>query len=675
MRSFLRKFESWASSPRSIPWVFLVVAFLVYGLFVWRHGFYWDDLPMTWIRYELGPEAMRLYFSTSRPVWAVLYQITTKFIPQVPLYWQVFAILLRWLGVVILWMFMRQLWPGRSQLAFLTGLFFLLYPGFNLQWVSFLTSHFYIVICIFFLSFLLMLWSFRNRERYWALTFAAVILSLLNLWMLEYFYFLELLRPFIILYALLQSQPGQRLWEIVKRTLLRWLPYLVAFLLNVFYRAFVFTNVAYENVLVSELRADPLGASLKLIGQIFSDLWLVTGQAWSTVFQLPSPAVDGPRTTLLYVFTALSVGMVIAIYLFRFLRDEHEKHKSPAGWAIFIGFVAILLGGGPYWLATLELSLAFPASRFTMSFMLGISLCMAGILDLLPLRIRAVLVTLLITFTAGRHVMVSDAFRRDWQAQKDMFWQMTWRAPGLKPNTLVLMNEELSFYADNSIGAPLNWIYAPDSKEIRFMLFYPTNRLDASLPALEKDIPIHYDYIGGQFNGNTSDALAFYYDPPACLRLLDPYLDANNRFILDESLMREAAALSNPDRIVNIPSSVMPNVYGPEPAHGWCYYFEKAELARQFGEWETVTRLGDEAFALTDYPNNPLERFVFIEGYAHTGNWDRALKLSKESYRISKEYVGPLLCRLWERIETETGDSVGRSESISEAKNLFACNP
>jgi hypothetical protein len=119
----------------------------------------------------------------------------------------------------------------------------------------------------------------------------------------------------------------------------------------------------------------------------------------------------------------------------------------------------------------------------------------------------------------------------------------------------------------------------------------------------------------------------------------------------------------------------MPAIYRPEPAHGWCYYFEKADLARQFGEWDSVTRLGDEAFALNDYPNNPLERFVFIEGYAHAGEWDRAIELSNVSYKVSKDFVGPSLCRLWERIETETTGGVDRSEAISKAKNLFACNP
>jgi hypothetical protein len=254
---------------------------------------------------------------------------------------------------------------------------------------------------------------------------------------------------------------------------------------------------------------------------------------------------------------------------------------------------------------------------------------------------------------------------------------MAWRAPGLKPDTLVLMNERLIFYADNSLSAPLNWIYAPDnhSDQISYVLFYPTNRLGASLPELEPAIPIQYDYIAGRFHGNTSQVVAFYYDPPACLRLLDPDVDPNNRFISAESHMREASALSNLDQILASGTSTLPEAYSPEPAHGWCYYFQKADLARQMGDWDSVTRLGDEAFALNDYPNNPLERFVFIEGYAHAGDWDLARKLSRESYQVSKEYVGPLLCRLWERIETETPDGPEKSDVLSEIKSMFACKP
>jgi protein involved in temperature-dependent protein secretion len=63
--------------------------------------------------------------------------------------------------------------------------------------------------------------------------------------------------------------------------------------------------------------------------------------------------------------------------------------------------------------------------------------------------------------------------------------------------------------------------------------------------------------------------------------------------------------------------------------------------------------LADRALKLDDYPNDPLERFVFVEGYAHAGEWEKALEQAQISYQVSKSFVGPLLCRLWERIERE----------------------
>jgi hypothetical protein len=91
------------------------------------------------------------------------------------------------------------------------------------------------------------------------------------------------------------------------------------------------------------------------------------------------------------------------------------------------------------------------------------------------------------------------------------------------------------------------------------------------------------------------------------------------------------------------------------------------------GDWGEVVKLGNKAFKLDDFPNNPVERFVFIEGYAHVGEWDQALEYSKVSYKVSKDYVGPLLCKLWNRIEAETGESPGRSDALSRFQDMVAC--
>jgi hypothetical protein len=118
----------------------------------------------------------------------------------------------------------------------------------------------------------------------------------------------------------------------------------------------------------------------------------------------------------------------------------------------------------------------------------------------------------------------------------------------------------------------------------------------------------------------------------------------------------------------------MPAVYGPEPAQNWCFYFEKADLARQQGDWQQVAALGDRAFSSGDYPNDPVERFVFVEGYAHAGDWAKAVEYSVQSHRVSPDFVDPMLCRLWDRIDQETVSSPEKSASMAEIQKKFRCS-
>src|SRR5215208_393627 len=538
--------------------ILLLFAVLAYGLLIPQLGFYWDDLPMSWIRYELGPSAMTRYFSTNRPVWGVLYQLTTRLLPQIPLYWQIFALIWRWLGAVVVWGIVRELWKDKPRFALSVALLFLLYPGFNQQWGSYLYSHFFIVIFFYFYSIYL---SLKRK------TIPALIFSALNLWMMEYFFPLEFARVGFLWTSLREEYPNPR--DRVRPTLKLWTPYLALFILAVLSRLFIFNNQVYGFGLMSQLKSAPLATLFLLIQNAVTSLWIVLGAAWVQTFTAINPAVHGVRTIALYVVITLTVFGMALFFLFKQRADMTNRNDS--FYAIGLGLFLLPFAGAPFWLTGLTISLSHPASRFTLPFLFAVSLIVAGLIQFVPVHFRYYLLAMLIALAAGRQFLWSTDYLRNWQAQKNLFWQMTWRAPGLKPNTLVLMNEELSFYADNSLSAPLNWIYDPHSSadEIGYVLFYPTNRLDESLPSLQKNIAIQYDYIAGQFNGNTSQAVAFYYDPPACLRLLEPDLDANNRYILAESLMREAAALSEREQILDESGVSLPQVYGPEPEHGW----------------------------------------------------------------------------------------------------------
>jgi len=649
-----------------------LLALLAYGLLLPFQGFYWDDLPMSWIRYQLGPAAMMRYFANNRPVWGLLYQITTRIFPHVPIYWQVFALFWRWVGAVLVWAIVRQIWPQRKTFAVGVSALFLLYTGFNQQWVAYLYSHFFIVLAFFLLSFFCMLLALQRKSA--LLTAAALIFSALNLWMMEYFFVLEMARPAVIWLALRRDFPTPR--QRLRPGLRIWLPYLAVFLLAVLSRLFIFNNQVYGFGLLPKLKAEPLVTSLSLLQNILLSLWTVVPAAWAQVFHLPQSSVYGWRTLLVYgAVTLIAFGLMMLFFWREQAAGPERSAGETAREAIALGLWMLPLACAPFWLIDLPVTLGFPANRFTLPAMLAASLILAGLLEGVPIRWRSALLASLVALAVGRQFLWATDFRRDWEAQKNLFWQMTWRAPALAPQTVVLLNERLAFYADNSLGAALNWIYAPQnhSDQIAYLLFYPTNRLGASLPDLQPGLPIQYDYLAGRFQGNTSQAVAFYYDPPACLRLLEPDFDPVNRLIPEESLMRQAARLSSPRPILSEPLAQMPAVYGPEPAHGWCYYFEKADLARQEGDWQQVVALGKVAFSLDDYPNDPVERFVFIEGYAHVGEWQRALELSQVSYRVSKEVVGPLLCRLWQRLEAETASSAERAEVLSQVRMKFGC--
>jgi hypothetical protein len=641
----------------------LIAAILAYGLLIPQLGFYWDDLPMSWIRYQLGADAMTKYFSTNRPVWALLYQVTTHILPQVPIYWQVFAFFWRWVGAVTLWAIVKKLFPQREKFALTLSLLFLLYPGFNQQWASYLYSHFFIVLFFFLLSFLLMLHG---------KTIPALIFSALNLWMMEYFFVLELIRPFIIWTSLEEESltPNKRF----ARTFKLWTPYLAVFALAVFSRVFIFNNQIYGFSIKDELAKAPVETIALLLQNILSSLWAVTGEAWALIFQFSNPSVDGPRITLIYATVVIAVaGLVMLGWRNQVQVEERSEHRS-VWWVIVLGAVMLLLGGPPFWLANVPVSLGFPANRATLSFMLGVSFILAGALEYVPVKIKYAIAAAFIALAAGRQFLWANEFRRDWIYQKNLFWQMTWRAPGLEKNTIVLLNENLEYYADNSLSAALNWVYAPDNHTdvVDYVLFYPTNRADLSL---KLNTPVKYDLLAGTFEGNTAQAVVFYYSPPRCLRLLDPEIDAQNRLIPDDSLLRDAASLSSTTPILSEPIARIPQVYGPEPAHGWCYYFQKADLARQMGDWQAITQLGDVAFALNDYPNDPVERFVFVEGYAHTANWEKAVKLSMDSYGVSRKITGPLLCKLWDRIARETKDTPERKVTLDAVQSKLECSP
>jgi hypothetical protein len=289
-------------------------------------------------------------------------------------------------------------------------------------------------------------------------------------------------------------------------------------------------------------------------------------------------------------------------------------------------------------------------------------LILTAVLGLLvhPLPLRLGLAALLLGLAAGVHYRSQLTYSREWVTLQSFLWQLRWRIPDLAPGTTLITNDiPLRYYSDNSVTAPVNWMYSPENHTLQmdYMLFYPTVRVGRALSRPEPGLPIFQPYRAASFTGSTSQVLALYYAPPGCLRVLD--------VVLDDSMPNLPASLSAWVPLSRLDlirteggAEHVPPLLTREPAHDWCYYFEMADLARQRGDWGEVVELGNRGFA-EDHPNDASERLVFIEGNAHLGNWKRAEELSLEALEQNPA-VDRMVCQTWRRIVEQIGSDAAR---------------
>jgi hypothetical protein len=680
MKKIITLWEKINFSNRSTPWFILLVAILSFGILIPWAGFSWDDWAFTWISHHFGAEGLSQYFSTNRPVWGFFYQISTSLLGDAPWQWQIFGILFRWLSALLLWLLMRSLWPKRKHMALWATLIFIVYPGFRQQAIAITYGHFYLIYSAFIASLLFMVLAYRKPEQFAIFTGISLLLSAVNLYSMEYFFTLEAIRLFI-LFGLLQSVQDKKKWL---NTLKLWIPYGLILLSSVIWRLFLFPYQTqnYEPLFLQTLKNNPLLAFWQLIQQIVHDLYWTIVIGVNQAFSLPHFTEFGRLSTMMYFALIVIAAILSFLYLLAYQKEQIQKEEKVRQliWVMTLGLFTAVMAGWPFWLTNLPIGLEYPNSRFTIPFILGTAIFWAGLLELMPSPrwIRHLVLSVWLAFSIGQQFVSATDFRRDWDVQQQLFWQLSWRVPELKPGTTIVANDLPIMYAsDNSLTSPLNWMYAQviNENEIDYLFAYPSIRLGASIPSYESGTPISENYLAARFHGSSDQMLSIYFQPPGCLHVLDPMVD-NYNSLLPPSL-RETVPYSNLN-VVNLdgkfaaepPASIFRN----EPKHRWCYYYQKAALAQQKQEWQQVTELGNEAFNIGDYPNDPTERFPFIEGYAHVGNWQRALELSDESAAIS-ELVHPMICKLWERIAEQTVDSSEKADTILTVRSQLNCNP
>jgi hypothetical protein len=312
------------------------------------------------------------------------------------------------------------------------------------------------------------------------------------------------------------------------------------------------------------------------------------------------------------------------------------------------------------------------------SMMIGGSLLLLGVIELLVKNNRAKnhIFALIIALGIGQQFFNANIFRRDWEDQRNIYWQMAWRIPALQPNTILLTHQmPIDYETDASFTAPINWTYAPNysRSDVPYLMLYTEKRVGGgTLPALKPNIPITFNYRTVSFYGNTSQAVVIYMPRGGCLRVLDPAQGDTETYSRLPATLTDAIPLSNPSRIIINPETVATPMFFSEPKHEWCYYFTKAELAQQAGNYQEVISLGTEAASLGYQPTDQNEWLVFIKAHALTGNLQTAKSIStaalKEDARVRRG-----VCSAWRQIQNQ--ESAENKTEIDQIVLAFECKP
>jgi len=665
----------WPAFRHLFPWLLLALAGLVYGVLIPWLGLYWDDFPYVYFGHVLGTTQYHRVFFDERPFLPVLYNLTAPIFNENPITWQIFALVGRWALALCFGWLVRLIWPKKDELSIIATVLFLVYPGFSQQWVSNIYSRIYILEILFLLSLGWMIQAARASQRSWLYSFMALIAGCVSLLGSEYFFGLEFIRPLLLWFVLRAEDRPRPAWQ----ALLRWLPYLALTTGFGIWRGLMVQTSLYD------VRAEFTGgipqAMMHLAGTLLRNTFEGGLLAWGQSFTMPFLQDWKQKTSLMAAGIAFC-GLVWSLWVGHKAVTHDKKGFHDHLWQpLLAGIAMLLLAGAPMWAAGLPVKLEFPYNRFLLAFMPGSALLLAATISWLRKRwAKVLIISLLITAASGWHFSIANSYRVEWFNLRAMLRQLTWRAPGIQPGTLLVAYElPFQYYSDNSLTAVVNWTYAPEYSggDLPYLVAYQSVRKESTLKNLSANIPVTAPFRSLQFKGNTSNLLVLYQPEEGCLRLMDDVYASLASLPRADERLSAAVTLVNLERIQpdpKQPAVPIPQYFPGDGQDDWCYYFEKADLARQMGDSARVAALWDAAKKDGYSPRNPFELQPFIEGLGMDGRLDEAINLTRQLFPLHPS-ADAGLCQIWGRIKSAQPESISKLPGIESLLGDMRCAP
>ncbi len=633
-----------------------------------RIGYMNDDWYLMYSAKVYGPRVFIDIFSVDRPARALVMMTAYTLFGDNPLYYNLSAYAFRLIsGLAFFWL-LRMLWPRQQGVLLIAALFYLIYPGFlsQVNGIDYQSQMVSLAAALLSIALSVRAWFSRRLSEKALMLIAATLLGWLYLGLVEYFLGFEFLRLGALL-ILTNRENGSwrhRLQNGVKA----WLPNIFIPLVFLVWRLFFFESkrgatdigLQLENFSNSPLLV-MFWWGVKLLADAVDVLWLAWGVPFSNLLRVlrPRHILLGSAVAIFMTWVAYKLTNVHSD-----VTDEGEKtvwHKE----MVFLGAGMLVAGLLPVILVNREVDFV-NFTRYSLAGAAGACLLMSVFLFhfITSKHLRWALIMVLSTLAVLTHHANGLQASIQTKMMNEFWWQVSWRVPQIEKGTTLIANYPLgNIQEDYFVWGPANLVYYPYKVEDKARI-HP-----ALFAVVLNDQTINKILVrSGEEYDNRKNIITYadYGDililsrpsPASCVQLLDGTQPELSEFERD-SVMLVASFSDAGNVIVDAETHTPPSmVFGEEPPHTWCYYYEQASLARQRGEWGDVVKLGNEALEKGFLPQDYIEWMPFLQAYARDGNTDRLIEI-KRHMRKADPFVFLQVCQSLASIQGLDEQTIG----------------
>lgn len=605
---------------------------ITHGLSIARLGYYHDDWYLLWSGAARGAESIIPLFSTDRPFMGVVYSYVYRLLGDNVINWHLYALLWRFLGGMAFFWILRLIWPKQKYITTLMTVLFIVYPGFLSEPNANTKQNHLFGFGTALFSIAFMLQAIKTSSMVWKISWGllSVICTANYLFIYEYMIGFEGLRLVLLGYLLFRD--GLRAFRsLAKEILKKWWPYPIVVAVFLYWRLFIFDS-SRNATDASGLFGDYLGnlryMSIRLLFETAKDFLDTSILAW---FVKPYHSFASAEYSALT--SALLIGGLVALLIFiysfltRKLWDAEYNEETPGLIKdfIWIGTFAIVCAVSPVVLSGRQVDLTDAYKSYGLHPIAGVVLFVTGILLMFQRNFRKLALISLVIISVATQQLNANRWEQFWDYQRETWWQLTWRAPDIKDDTLVMtyFPDGYRLQQDYEVWGPVNLIYRPNPSEapvIQAEVLTSETAYDILkqniLNNRVRDIKLHRDFHNLLLLSLPSSS--------SCVHIIDGTLPVYSES--ETLLIQQVGEYSRVDRIIPLGQSPVPPfaIFGSEPPHDWCYYYQKASLARQAGDWNEIGRLYDQALDQGLVARDKSEVFPFFEGLVNLGRYEDA---------------------------------------------------